>query len=59
MRGLATGRNLDYRGWRTGLSVNPLSGKFIPGEPLGGADRVRFLEHAQTLLDRLAVAAPF
>src|SRR5437899_214159 len=38
MTGLATGPHLDYRVSRHGQFVNPLSEKFIPGEPLAGAD---------------------
>jgi len=59
MTGLATGPHLDYRVSRHGEFVNPLSEKFIPGEPLAGADRTRFLEHARVSLDRLAADKPF
>src|SRR5438094_6377777 len=59
MTGLATGPHLDYRVSRHGQFVNPLSEKFIPGEPLAGADRTRFLEHARVSLDRLAADKPF
>src|SRR5438094_7723214 len=57
--GLATGPHLDYRVAKHGTYVNPLSEKFIPGEPLAGADRTRFLEHARVSLDRLAADKPF
>jgi murein DD-endopeptidase MepM/ murein hydrolase activator NlpD len=59
MTGLATGPHLDYRVARDGQFVNPLSEKFIPGEPIAGAERARFLEQAQVALSRLATAAPF
>jgi murein DD-endopeptidase MepM/ murein hydrolase activator NlpD len=59
MTGLATGPHLDYRVSRHGQFVNPLSEKFIPGEPLAGAERVRFLEHARASLVRLAADKPF
>jgi murein DD-endopeptidase MepM/ murein hydrolase activator NlpD len=59
MTGLATGPHLDYRVARHGQFVNPLSEKFIPGEPLAGADRTRFLEEARLSLDRLAADKPF
>lgn len=59
MTGLATGPHLDYRVAKDGQFVNPLSEKFIPGEPLAGAERARFLEAARQRLGRLADLAPF
>ncbi len=58
MTGLATGPHLDYRVSKSGHFVNPLSEKFIPGEPLTGGDRARFLEHARAELRRLEDATP-
>lgn len=57
--GLATGPHLDYRVARRGVFVNPLSEKFIPGEPIAPRQRAEFLGRAQDLVARLTRDAPF
>jgi hypothetical protein len=39
--------------------VNPLSEKFIPGEPIAPSARPDFQRHARELLARLEATAPF
>jgi murein DD-endopeptidase MepM/ murein hydrolase activator NlpD len=57
--GLATGPHLDYRVSRHGQFVNPLSERFIPGEPIPERVRPDFQAQARSLVHRLESEARF
>jgi len=57
--GLASGPHLDYRVAKNGRFVNPLDEKFIPGQPLDGAEHRRYLKEARALVRRLEDSSRF
>ncbi|MFQ5881024.1 MAG: peptidoglycan DD-metalloendopeptidase family protein [Candidatus Methylomirabilales bacterium] len=54
--GLSTGPHLDYRINKSGRFVNPLTQKFIPGEPIPRSQRAKFRRLRDRLLKQLQSA---
>jgi len=59
MTGVATGSHLDYRVAKNGVWVNPVSERFIPGEPIATSERAEFQAHTHALIARLEREAAF
>ena len=56
--GLSTGPHLCYRVIKDGRFVNPLTQRFIPGDPIPKAQRARFEERRDHLLRKLHSPPP-
>lgn len=58
MTGLATGPHLHYEFQINGRHVDPLSAKLPMADPLGGADRKRFMAQTQPMIARIRRRKP-
>ena len=51
--GLATGPHVCYRFWKNGVQVDPLRLKLPNTEPMGKADKQKYLKHIEPLKKEL------